>query len=144
MSAAASPPSRSITKTTIRFLDRTLRPLYHEFIQSCAQTRREATTTFGLPMASITAALVILTSTAIAEPVQRSGKARKTISPPIASPASNDGYYVPYVTGADGEKHPIMEIPGSVTVISRQLMDDQQATTLGDALRNVSGVTVRR
>ena len=99
---------------------------------------------FGLPMASITAALVILTSTAIAEPLQRSGKARKTISPPIASPASNDGYYVPYVTGADGRKYPIMEIPGSVTVISRQLMDDQQATTLGDALRNISGVTVRR
>ncbi len=99
---------------------------------------------FGLRMASIGAALVILTSTAIAEPLQRSGKGRKTISPPIASPASNDGYYVPYVTGADGKKYPIMEIPGSVTVISRQLKDDQQAITLGDALRNVSGVTVRR
>ncbi len=99
---------------------------------------------FGLRMASIGAALVILTSAAIAEPLQRSGKARKTISPPIVSPASNDGYYVPYVTGADGKKYPIMEIPGSVTVISRQLMDDQQAITLGDALRNVSGVTVRR
>ena len=99
---------------------------------------------FGLRMASIGAALVILTSAAIAEPLQRSGKARKTISAPIASPASNDSYHVPYVMGADGEKHPIMEIPGSVTVISRQLMDDQQATTLGDALRNVSGVTVRR
>ena len=74
---------------------------------------------FGLRMASIGAALVILTSAAIAEPLQRSGKARKTISAPIASSASNDSYHVPYVMGADGEKHPIMEIPGSVTVISR-------------------------
>ncbi len=98
----------------------------------------------NLRMASIGAALVILTSTALAHPSRRSAGARKTISPPVASPASNDGYYVPYVTGADGKKFPIMEIPGSVTVVSRQLMDDQQATTLGDALRNVSGVTDRR
>ena len=101
-------------------------------------------TVLGLRMASIGAALVILTGTVIAEPLQRNGKARKTVSPAIASPASNDGYYVPYVTGADGKKYPIMEIPGSVTVISRQLMDDQQAITLGNALRNVSGVTIRR
>ncbi len=99
---------------------------------------------FSLRMASIGAALLILTSTAIADSSQRSGKTRKTMSPPVASPASNDGYYVPYVMGADGKKYSIMEIPGSVTVISRQLMDDQQAITLGDALRNVSGVTVRR
>ena len=80
MSAAASQPSRRTTRTKTHFLDHALRPLYYEFVQSRAQTRREATTMFGLRMASIGAALVILTSAAIAEPLQRSGKARKTIS----------------------------------------------------------------
>jgi outer membrane receptor for monomeric catechols len=33
-----------------------------------------------------------------------------------------------------------MQIRGSVTVVPRSLMDDQHATTLGEALRNVPGV----
>ena len=57
--------------------------------------------------------------------------------------ATERGYYVPYIRGADGRKYPRMEIPGSETVISRQMLDDQQATTLGQALRNASGVYVR-
>ena len=84
--SAASPPSRRTTRTITRFLDHALRPLYYEFVQSRAQTRGEATTMFDLRMASIGAALVILTSTAIAEPLQRSGKARKTISPQLPAP----------------------------------------------------------
>lgn len=54
------------------------------------------------------------------------------------------GYYTPYLTGPNGERTPIMEVPGSATVINRQILDDQQARTLGEALRNASGVTVRR
>jgi len=57
--------------------------------------------------------------------------------------ATEKGYYVPYIRGADGRKHPRMEIPGSETVITREMLDDQQATTLGQALRNASGVYVR-
>ena len=34
------------------------------------------------------------------------------------------------------------DIPQSTTVITRQLMDDQQDTTLREALRNVSGLTI--
>ncbi len=98
----------------------------------------------SLKIASIAAALLMVANGALADPLRRGVKARKThTSSPAAQTTANEGYYVPYVVGVDGKKHPIMEIPGSVTVISRQLMDDQQATTLGDALRNVSGVTVR-
>ncbi|PPD10120.1 MAG: TonB-dependent receptor [Methylocystis sp.] len=90
------------------------------------------------------AALLIVATGALADPLRGGVKARKThTSSPAAQAMDNDGYYVPYVVGVDGKKYPIMKIPGSVTVISRQIMDDQQATTLGDALRNVSGVTVR-
>ena len=95
-------------------------------------------------IASTAAALLMVANGALADPLRRGVKAGKTHkSSPAAQTTDNDGYYVPYVVGVDGKKYPIMEIPGSVTVISRQLMDDQQATTLGDALRNVSGVTVR-
>jgi len=52
-------------------------------------------------------------------------------------------YYTPYLTSPDGRRVPIMEVPGSATVINRQILDDQQVTTLGEALPNVSGVTLR-
>jgi outer membrane receptor for Fe3+-dicitrate len=58
--------------------------------------------------------------------------------------ASEEGYYVRHVTGPAGQKKDVMEIPGSVTVVSRKFMDDVQATSLGDALRYVPGVTVGR
>jgi len=57
--------------------------------------------------------------------------------------AEPGGYATRYVTGPGGERVPIMDVPGSATVINKQILDDQQATTLGQALRNVSGVTVR-
>ena len=59
------------------------------------------------------------------------------------SPVAQGGYLTRDLTGPSGERVPIMEVPGSATVINRQILDDQQATTLGQALRNVSGVTVR-
>ena len=38
---------------------------------------------------------------------------------------------------------PIRDIPSSTQVITRPLIDDQKALTVGDALRNVSGVQCR-
>lgn len=96
-----------------------------------------------LKIVSIAAALMIVATSAPADPLLVRVKGKRT---PISSPparAVDDGYYTPYLIGADGRRYPIMEIPGSATVISRQVIDDQQATTLGEALRNVSGVTVR-
>jgi outer membrane receptor for monomeric catechols len=42
----------------------------------------------------------------------------------------------------DGQ--PILNIPGQVTVITRQVLDDKNATTLRDALSTTAGVTVGR
>ncbi|PZR89513.1 MAG: hypothetical protein DLM68_06030 [Hyphomicrobiales bacterium] len=47
-------------------------------------------------------------------------------------------YYVPYVTDAAGTPVPIMQIPGSVVVIPQQVIQDQQAITVCEALRNIS------
>ena len=39
---------------------------------------------------------------------------------------------------------PILDIPGQVTVITRQVLDDKNATTLRDALSTTAGITVGR
>ena len=39
---------------------------------------------------------------------------------------------------------PILNIPGQVTVLTRQILDDKNATTLRDALSTTAGVTVGR
>lgn len=87
-----------------------------------------------------------LAGSASAEPLIRGSKAKVITTPPAhgAPPPRDSGYYVPYFTGPGGRQIPVMEIPGSVTVVPRELMDDQQANTLGQALRYVPGVTVGR
>jgi hypothetical protein len=38
----------------------------------------------------------------------------------------------------------ILDVPGQTTVLTRQVLDDMNATTLKDALRSTAGVTVGR
>ncbi|MEH2161242.1 MAG: TonB-dependent siderophore receptor [Nostoc sp.] len=52
-----------------------------------------------------------------------------------------DGYRVPNATSATRTDTPIRDIPASIQVIPQQVIKDQQATRLDEALRNVSGVT---
>jgi len=101
---------------------------------------------FGTARFGLVVALALAATGVCAEPSIRGSKAR-VVSTPSASgrPAQPDaGYFVPYVTGPGGQRIPVMQVPGSVTVVPRQLMDDQQDITLCQALRNVSGVTVGR
>ncbi|MBG0809443.1 TonB-dependent receptor plug domain-containing protein [Methylosinus sp. H3A] len=79
-------------------------------------------------------ALALISTGALAASSQ---KAKRASAPP-----SEEGYYVPFVTTPGGEKRHVMDVPGSVTVVSRKFMDDIQATTVGDALRFVPGVQV--
>lgn len=39
---------------------------------------------------------------------------------------------------------PILNIPGQTTVLTRQVLDDKNATSVRDALRSTAGVTVGR
>ncbi|NOU25609.1 MAG: TonB-dependent receptor [Methylotenera sp.] len=50
------------------------------------------------------------------------------------------GYAVKNSSSATKTDTPIKEIPQSIQVLPRQLMDDQQNVTVGEALKNVSGV----
>ena len=39
---------------------------------------------------------------------------------------------------------PILDVPGQTTVLTRQVLDDMNATSLRDALRSTAGVTIGR
>jgi iron complex outermembrane receptor protein len=50
------------------------------------------------------------------------------------------GYRVPNATTATKTDTPLRDVPASIQVIPRQLIEDRQSDRLGDALRNVSGI----
>ncbi len=53
----------------------------------------------------------------------------------------NKDYVLPNATAGTKTDTPIMETPLNVQVISKQVLKDRQVIRLGDALKNVSGVT---
>jgi len=53
-----------------------------------------------------------------------------------------EDYYVPDTSTATRTDTPILEVPATIQVIPREVLEDQQATALDDALRNVSGAAV--
>lgn len=57
-------------------------------------------------------------------------------------PASRSEYLEYYVTGPLGNQRRVDRIPGSVTIITRRLIDDLQARSVCDALRMAPGVFV--
>jgi iron complex outermembrane receptor protein len=54
----------------------------------------------------------------------------------------NEDYVLPNATSGTKTDTPIMDTPLNVQVISKQVLKDQQIIYLGDALKNVSGVTI--
>ena len=86
-------------------------------------------------------ALLVTAEGAFAEPAIRGVRAKATNL--RAAPQPDSGYYVPYATGPNGEKVPVMDIPGSISVIPRQVMDDQATTSVCGALGNAAGVSCR-
>jgi iron complex outermembrane receptor protein len=51
-----------------------------------------------------------------------------------------DGYRVPNASTATKTDTPVRDIPGSIQVIPRQILEDQKTTRIQEALENVSGV----
>ncbi|WP_053158727.1 TonB-dependent receptor [Pseudomonas sp. P1.8] len=67
------------------------------------------------------------------------------ISGQACGPASEDthSYTIGSTTSATGLPLSLRETPQSVTVITRQLLDDQGSTSIADALRRVPGISVQ-
>ena len=61
----------------------------------------------------------------------------------IATGEAEDGdnYFVPDATTATRTDTPLKDIPQSIQVVPQQVIEDQQANRLEDALRNVSGIS---
>ena len=55
--------------------------------------------------------------------------------------AEEDGYDVEEATTATRTDTPLRDVPQSIQVVPKQVLEDQQVIRLDDALRNVSGVT---
>ena len=58
----------------------------------------------------------------------------------VTAPKDNTSYAVKNSSSATRTDTPVKEIPQSIQVIPRQLIDDQQNVTISEALKNVSGV----
>jgi outer membrane receptor for monomeric catechols len=63
--------------------------------------------------------------------------------PPDRDPYADQG--APYKADRlSSQRRPILDSPGQTTVLTRQVLDDMNATTLNDALRSTAGVTIGR
>lgn len=51
-------------------------------------------------------------------------------------------YFAPIASTATRTDTPVLETPAAIQVIPQQVLEDQQVTDLGEALRNISGVAV--
>ncbi|MBD2314173.1 TonB-dependent siderophore receptor [Desertifilum sp. FACHB-1129] len=59
----------------------------------------------------------------------------------IVVTTAQEGYRVPNATSVTRTPTPIRDIPQSIQVVPQEVLQDQRATNLREALRNVSGVT---
>ncbi|QGM98723.1 Plug domain-containing protein [Methylocystis parvus] len=87
--------------------------------------------------------LTVLTTTlalALLSPAFAKGKGGH-VPAPASAEAGDDGYFDGFVTGLSGQKVPVMQYPGSTTVITRKMMDDFQTRSVCDALLMAPGVT---
>jgi outer membrane receptor for ferric coprogen and ferric-rhodotorulic acid len=88
----------------------------------------------------VAVACICLTAPAAADTRVRGARARvHRVAPP--PPYSDGGYFSEYVTGPTGAPTPVMQVPGSTSVITRKMMDDFQSRDLCGALRLAPGVT---
>jgi outer membrane receptor for ferric coprogen and ferric-rhodotorulic acid len=96
-----------------------------------------------LHLIALCAVLALVPHAADATSRRKSASKPHPAVPARAFSEDKGSYYVPYAQDAGGRRVPIMQIPGSVTIVPRQVIDDQQDTTICGALRNVSGVMCR-
>src|SRR5215510_14564896 len=61
--------------------------------------------------------------------------------PQVTVTEQKSPYVVPKL-GLQRLPEPVQDIPQSITIVPRQIMDEQQANTLRDALRNVTGISI--
>ncbi|ERN42434.1 TonB-dependent siderophore receptor [Rubidibacter lacunae KORDI 51-2] len=59
----------------------------------------------------------------------------------VTGEQTDDDYFLPNASTATRTDTPILDVPASIQVVPRKVLEDQQVTRLDEALNNVSGVT---
>jgi outer membrane receptor for monomeric catechols len=75
---------------------------------------------------------------------QPTARTLRTLAPDRSPYADAVAPYKADRLGWSPAAQPIINLPGQTTVLTRQILDDKNATTLRDALRTTAGVTVGR
>ena len=57
---------------------------------------------------------------------------------------AQSGYLVPAISSGTKTPTPLRDVPQSVTVVTRQLMQDQLMTSMGDVIRYVPGISLHQ
>jgi outer membrane receptor for monomeric catechols len=89
-----------------------------------------------LTATSISVCMITFIAGALATPYNAG---RKVVGQPQCQ-ASERGYSATCATGPTGEKKPIMEVPGSVTVLPHRALNDLSPTSISRALRSAAGI----
>ncbi len=87
-------------------------------------------------------ASTVLPAVAIAAPAQAEMAAEAANAPAIIVYGVPDGYDIEKTRTATKTETPLIDVPQTVTVLSREQLDDQGVESLGDALRYVPGVVL--
>lgn len=95
-------------------------------------------------MKTITLALAATTALASPALAQTADQDRPGWTPEIVVVGEREGYGAPVSGTATRTDTPLIEVPQSVQVLTRTLIEEQDRRTLGEALVNVSGVTPTR
>ena len=84
----------------------------------------------------------VLTGLSMAAPVQAEAMADAADAPAIIVYGVPDGYGIEKTRSATKTETPLIDVPQTVTVLSREQLDDQGVESLNDALRYVPGVVL--
>lgn len=97
-----------------------------------------------LPVGALFAGLALMPEAAPAQPATDAPVAQSEITlPPVNVVGTNSNDYSPVTSTIGGKiETPLRDIPQSVTVIDRAVLDAQAAASLQDALRYVPGITI--
>ncbi|MBE9157001.1 TonB-dependent siderophore receptor [Nodosilinea sp. LEGE 06152] len=98
------------------------------------------------PLVSYSTEAAALEPVAVAEAdtppaVQLSQEAGGGLRIQVTGETQPEGYRVPEASTLTGTDTPLQDLPASIQVIPQELLRDQGVNSLGEALRNVSGVT---
>lgn len=86
--------------------------------------------------------LVVIAAFCISQPAIAVGKRPHHAVATIPATEPTASYKADRLSSSRGES--ILDTPGQTTVLTRQVLDDMNATSLRGAMRSAAGVTIRR